>query len=400
MTAVGAALAAAAPAAAAPRLVDVSREAGIFNVSLTWSAEVGDINGDRWDDLLVINHYDGDNPVDLYRNNRNGTFTEIDTGPGTFPKKDRHDCAFGDVNNDGREDLYCTIGGGRGAGRNANELYIQQPGGTFVDEAGDWGVKDLNGRGRDTTFIDVNNDGLLDLYVGNKFPRSDGRRSKNKLYINVGGERFRHAPEYGLTRQVGGKVVQRIDYDRDGFDDLFVCGERHAFLYRNIRGRRFENVTRKAVKTPCEGALMARINGDGRPDLVIVGRAGKRVCPGCAGSRIKVAFQTRRNTFERFAYVRRASGVAEVAAGRVNADRRPDLYVLRRGRPGRDLPDLMLINRRDGRDFKSVPMPQTRRGKGDYVTNLDYDRNGRDDFVVLNGFHQHRGPVRLIASNP
>ena len=58
----------------------------------------------------------------------------------------------------------------------------------------------------------------------------------------------------------------------------------------------------------------------------------------------------------------------------------------------------MLLNRRQGKSFKSIRIPQTRRGKGDYVTSLDYDRNGRDDFVVLNGYHKHAGPVRLLAT--
>ncbi len=58
----------------------------------------------------------------------------------------------------------------------------------------------------------------------------------------------------------------------------------------------------------------------------------------------------------------------------------------------------MLLNRRGGRGFKRIRIPQTRRGKGDYVTSLDFDQNGRTDFLVMNGSHKSRGPVRLLVT--
>jgi len=372
-------------ASAGPRLADVSRQARVYDITHTWSAEAGDINGDGWDDLLVVNHYE--KPAYLYRNSGNGKFTRVRTGPDTFRKRDRHDCTFGDVDVDGLVDIYCTIGGGQGSKRKPNELFIQQPNGTFDNRANEYGVVDINGRGRDTTFIDVDKDGLLDLYVGNKFPRTDKRKSINKLYINVDGTRFRLAREYGVNREVGGKTVQRIDYNRDGFDDLFVCGERHAFLYRNVNGNRFENVSERAnVDFPCEGAVMARFDGDLRPDVAIVTKV-----------RLKVLHQRSNGSFG-LVSKRRLKGGEEIAPGRVNGDSNADLYVVQSGDPER--PDLMLLSRRGGRGFKSINIPQTRRGKGDYVTGLDYDKNGRTDFVVMNGNGKQRGPVRLLATRP
>ena len=383
------AAAVAAPPAAAARLVDVSRKANVYERNRhTWSAEAGDYNGDGWQDLIVINHYEPEpGNVHLYVNRRDVTFADVDTGPDTFNKRDRHNCAFGDANLDGRVDIYCTIGGGRGSGRNANELWLQQPNGDLVNRAPEYGVVDLNGRGRDTTFIDVDNDGDDDLFVGNKFPRTDSRKSKNKLYINLDGERFRNAREYGVNRQVGGKIVQRVDYNLDGFDDIFLCGERHAFLYRNVRGNRFENVSRPAnVDFPCESALMARLDSGARPDVAIASK-----------TRLKVLHARRNGTF-RLVYKRNLTGGTEIASGRVNGDARADIYVVQRGRPDADQPDLMLINTRGGRRFRNVGIPQTRLGKGDFVTSLDYDRNGRTDFFVQNGYHKHAGPNRLLAT--
>jgi hypothetical protein len=133
---------------------------------------------------------------------------------------------------------------------------------------------------------------------------------------------------------------------------------------------------------------MTRIDGDRRLDLVIV-----------TESRLEVRLQRRHGSFRGQPVVERElrQGTS-VAAGRVNGDRRSDLYVVQQGPTNRDRPDLMLLNRRGGRRFESIRMPQTRRGRGDFVTSLDYDRNRRSDFVVLNGDHTSRGPVRLLAT--
>jgi hypothetical protein len=374
-------------ASAGPRLVDVSTRAGIFDRTHTWSAEVGDLNRDGWEDLLVVNHYE--KPAYLYENDRHGGFRRVDTGNDTFRRRDRHDCAFGRLNRDRRVDIYCTIGGGRGRKLNPNELWIQRRDGTFANRAGHFGVDDPRGRGRDVALLDVDRDGFLDIYVGNKFPRKDRIRSVNKLFMSVGGRRFRSAPGYHLNRHVGGRTVQAVRYGGDRFPDLLVCGERHAFLFRNLGGRAFRDVSReKGVAARCEGALMTRIDGDRKLDLVIV-----------TESRLEVRLQRKHGSFRGEPVVRRElrQGTA-VAAGRVNGDPRSDLYVVQQGPTNHDRPDLLLLNRNGGRRFESLRIPQTRRGRGDYVTSFDYDRNRRSDFVVLNGDHTSRGPVRLLAT--
>lgn len=379
------ALAAAASAVAAPRIADVSRSAGVFDITQTWSAEAGDINGDGSDDLLVGNHYS--KPAYLYVNQNDGTFARIATN--AFRKRDRHDCSFGDANHDGLEDIYCAIGGCKGRCLSSNELWIQGPRGQFTDEAEAYGVADRRGRGRDNTFIDVNRDGYEDLYVGNDFPRKDRFVSKNKLFVNDGGGHFHSAPGYGLNHEVGGKIVQRVDYDRNGWDDLLVCGERHLFLYRNVRGKRFRDVSRRAgIAIPCEGAVMARLNHDDRPDLAVV-----------TWRRLRVLTQRRNGTF-RPAVTHRLRGGREVAAGLVDGDELADLYVVQEGPANRDRPDRLFLDRKGGRRLHAIPIPQTRRGQGDYVTSLDYDGDGRGDFLVMNGQLKHPGPVRLLATRP
>jgi len=85
-------------------------------------------------------------------------------------------------------------------------------------------------------------------------------KSKNKLFINDGNDHFHSAPAYHLNRQVGGRIVQTVDYNGDGWSDLLVCGERRLFLFRNVMGREFRDVSSRAgVAVPCEGAVMAKL---------------------------------------------------------------------------------------------------------------------------------------------
>jgi hypothetical protein len=381
--AVGAGIAA-ATAAGQPKGVEVSRQVGLFDVSHTWEAEAGNYDDDRWKDVLIVPHYEG--PARLYRNKR-GKFTQVNTGDGTFPKNDRHDCTWGDVQRDGRRDIFCTIGGERGKGLRPKELWIQQNDGTFVDRAAQYGVEDNRGRGRDTTFVDANGDKFPDLYVGNKFPRTDTKRSTNKLFINDDGDRFRPGRDFGINRQVGGRSVQAIDYNGDRKEDLLVCGEKHIFLYRNVRNNRYDNVSGSAgVSTPCEYAVMAKVNGDAKPDLIWI-----------TSRRLTVVLQKRGRFRQRPSFHRKIRGGTEVETGFVNGDQRPDLYVVQRGPTDKDFPDLTLLNKRQGDDFESIKIPQTRRGKGDHVEPIDHDRNGRTDFIVMNGFHKAQGPIRLLA---
>ena len=368
-------------------MVDVSVEAGVAEDSHTSTANVHDFNGDGWKDVLIVRHRFA--AARLYRNDQ-GTFTEV--AAGTFfaeegANKDRHDCAWGDVNRDGRPDLYCTLGGAHGLGVKANELWIQQRGGAWSDRAAEYGVTDPYGRGRHATFIDVNRDGYPDLYVGNGYPRQDEFVSRNRLFINVDGERFRSAPEYGLDEEVGGNSVQAVDFNEDGWKDLLVCGQDRLYLYKNRMGQSFRDVSGRTVGTgPCESSLMTNLDGQDRPDLVNV----------AAGS-VTVDTQQARGSFTQ-AFAKELGYGAGVAAGDVNGDSSRDLYVMQRGPEDRDRPDLLLVNGGTGTSFREAAIPQTSEGVASDVASIDHDRNGLTDFFVLNGHNEATGPIRLLAA--
>jgi hypothetical protein len=96
-----------------------------------------------------------------------------------------------------------------------------------------------------------------------------------------------------------------------------------------------------------------------------------------------------------------ASGVS-LAAGDVNRDHRPDLYVVRgKSRTAQNAPDLMLLDKAGGTDFVPMRIPSVSGGSAESVTPIDYDRNGLTDFIVTNGQNGTLpGPVQLIAFFP
>jgi hypothetical protein len=398
-----------APAAAVDVTAhDASREAGFvdardqggprYDKSHTWSANVHDFDDDGFQDVLISTHYQGTSW--LMRNEQTVAvppgreFHEILRG--SFPDVDRHDCAWADVNGDELSDVYCTIGAERGVGIGPNELWIQHRAGdgtiTFADRAPKYDVTDRYGRGRHTTFLDANGDEFPDLYVGNTYPRQDGRASSNKLFINQGGERFRRADSSAPDRTLGGEAVQGIDYDRDGWEDLLVCGNDGLHLFRNLRGDGFRDVSSETgARGSCQSALLARLNGDSRPDLVRVAETGMVV-------KLQQGGEFRDPVFARSLDYGRA-----VAAGDVDADGDPDLYVMRGGpvhSDAPDEPDLMLETAQDGAAYRRIDIPQTSEGRADSVSAIDYDDNGLSDFIVLNGHSNVRGPVRLVAFCP
>ena len=175
-----------------------------------------DYDNDGFMDLLVINSESSAHNF-LYHNNRNGTFTRILTNAiSTDPWLDGADgAAWGDYDNDGLLDLFVTDPGGV-----RNHLYHNNGDGNFTNvTSGPELHPPSTGGAYGCAWGDYDNDGYLDLFV-------TGNNGTNGLYHNNGDGTFTRIlsepPVLGGTPGTGTVGIAWVDYDNDGFLDLFV----------------------------------------------------------------------------------------------------------------------------------------------------------------------------------
>jgi hypothetical protein len=378
------------PAAAEVIARDEASAAGLAQTSESVASLPVDL--DRDGDVDVVWNRQSAGTTQLFYNDGTGRFTERYAG--LLPAhRDRHQCASADVDRDGLPDIYCTLGAAHGTRIKANELWMQQPTGGFVNEAAAYGVVDAYGRGRTATFLDVNDDGWRDLFVVNYYPRPDGHPTQNRLFLNEGGTAFRSAPEYGLDEQVGGLpttpgCVQAVDYDGDGYEDVLDCADKGLRLYRYVAAtERFVNVAGSlGISAKAQDAELADLNGDGVLDLATVAR-----------SSLRIRYGNGVGGFPRVVFSMKLTAGRALGLGESNRDDRLDIYVVR-SQQDPSLPnpsDLMLLSTPTG--WTQVSIPQTSAGCGATVSVLDFDGNGLDDYLVSNGARGVAGPTQLIA---
>lgn len=178
------------------------------------SASWGDMDGDGFPDLFVCNDVERSS---LFRNNGDGTFTDVTPALGPQLGGSNRAAAWGDYDNDGRLDLFVTVWTGWGW-RGGNLLFHNDGDGSFTERADAAGVAGapLN-HGNGATWGDFDNDGDLDLYVAN-----DGNQP-NALYLNVGNGAFTDVASLaGSAYAAESHDVAAADYDHDGRLDLYV----------------------------------------------------------------------------------------------------------------------------------------------------------------------------------
>jgi hypothetical protein len=391
------------PAAAATwQAVDTVGGTGLVANSETSSASPVDYNGDGRQDVFIVYH---DRGAKLWRNNGNGTYTRVAAGawprldPASGLVPDRHGCAWADVDRDGRPDVYCAAGrGGNNTVKTGkdNELWLQRSAGVFTEVGTQWGMGDVCGRSHSVAFFDADGDVYPDLFVGNVPPRpvadpcddpANGLPDEfSKLWLDDGGAGFTYAPGRGIGGY-GARCVSTGDFNRDGWQDLLVCGPPDGLrLYRNDAGRGFTDIASANGLTGTEynDATFGDLDGDG--DLDVVMARGNR-------------FVYRLNTAGRLGAEALigavSSGAASrVALGRADGDGSLDVYGLTTDVPNRRNPN-DVVYRNTGLRFAAVPVPSAG-GIGDDVVALDANRDGRAEFLVLNGAEDSTGPIQRI----
>ena len=343
------------------RFTDVTEEAGVGDSGFGEGVAVGDYNNDGFQDIYVTNF--GENV--LYRNNGDGTFTDVSKQAGVPGGLFSTSAAFVDFNNDGNLDLFVvqynafTIAGNKVCKAASAEedycgptayfpapdtVYLNEGNGHFRDVTRETGVVNSFGHGLSVITADFDNDGRIDIYVGNDVTpnqlwmyRANGKfedmglmsgcayneegnaeasmgvsaedfdgdgdidiflahiqHETHTLYLNDGhGNFFDNTAIYGLahaSRGITGFGTSWLDYDNDGLLDIFVntglvmmdggsFGEDFPYKQKNQlfhnEGGKFKEVSAQSgsafqLREVGRGAAFGDIDNDGDIDVVAV----------------------------------------------------------------------------------------------------------------------------------
>ena len=264
-----------------------------------------DYDNDGWPDIFEVNGTTLDAAASvssatnhLYRNNHDGTFTDVTEKAGLRHTGWGQGVCVGDYDNDGYEDLYVTYYG-------KNVLYHNNGNGTFTDVTAKAGVSGTGKAwGSGCAFVDYDRDGKLDLMVatyvnldlasapkpgegGNCLwkgvPVMCGPRglpwNSNILYHNRGDGTFEDVTKKAQIDQTNGHYglsVSTLDFDDDGWPDIYVaCDSTQSILYHNNHDGTFTDVAvfagvafnEDGMEQAGMGSAVGDYNGDGRLDI-------------------------------------------------------------------------------------------------------------------------------------
>jgi hypothetical protein len=251
---------------------NVAEQAGVTNDRWGFGVAVGDYDNDGWPDIYVSNY--GQNR--LYHNNHDGTFTDVAEKAGVTLGNWSTGATFGDYDGDGKLDLFVpgyihwdmdhlppipnpdgkavnfcqfrgvgVMCGPRGLKGEGDHLFHNNGDGTFTDVSEKAGVSDKKGYyGFTAVFVDVNNDGKVDLLVSND-------STPNYLYINKGDGTFKDASfSSGFALNQDGQEVANMgmaigDYRNNGLLDLYTgtFSDDYKPLFRNGGNAYYTEIT-------------------------------------------------------------------------------------------------------------------------------------------------------------
>ena len=230
-----------------------------------------DYDNDGWLDIFLVNgtrlegFAPGEEPFNhLFKNNRDGTFTDVTLKAGLKHSGWGQGVCIGDYDNDGYDDLFITYFG-------KNVLYHNNGNGTFTDVSEKAGVAGTRTRwGTGCAFLDYDRDGKLDLFVANyidldlktaPIPESGPCLYKavmvacgppglngdtNILYHNNGDGTFTDVSDSAGIKKVNGTYglgVCVADFDNDGWPDIYVANDStKSLMYKNLKDGKFAEV--------------------------------------------------------------------------------------------------------------------------------------------------------------
>lgn len=210
---------------------DVSQLAGIDVAGDSGASVWGDLDNDGWVDLVLGNR---DIPSQVFRNNGDGTFQDVTQMVGIENIAKVQSVLLADVNNDGWLDVYWANLGTQ------NAMYLNQGDGTFLDVTQVSGTTDTQ-LNMGAVFFDYENDGDQDLYL------SHDANQANILYQNDGKGQFMDVSvAAGVAYEGQGMGVDAADFNNDGYLDLYITNLYENTLYLNNQDGTFTDVSEVA----------------------------------------------------------------------------------------------------------------------------------------------------------
>lgn len=376
---------------AALTFTDISTEAGFFGQNNTWGAAWADYDDDGYLDVYTLGHAQqkSGSISQLWRNNGNGTFSDVTLQAGLNPNNgDAHGAVWGDFDSDGYLDLYVAKGSPKFSNPgNYNELWRNNGNGIFTDVALSSGVTGIGHRGRGVYSVDYDYNGDLDIFILSFTRQKSG--IGNLLYRNNGNMSFVDvAQEAGLARERIpewdfdiNRTAGWSDFNGDGFIDVFFSNPCGLFLNRGDGTFVDVTVLSGIVVSPnCTSAAWGDYDNDGDSDLyVTMSKLWSK-----SGSVLGILYQNDGNGA--FTDVTLKSGAVNefdargVIWGDYDNDGNLDLYVVNRSHQ-----DILFRNNGNG-TFTDVTSETglgiQKDGNGTDATFIDYNNDGFFDLFV------------------
>ncbi len=246
------------------RFVDVAAQSGLASVAASGGVIVDDFDNDGRLDV-VTSSIESCEPLRLFTRGANGQFSEQSANTGLREQLGGLNMVQTDYNNDGNLDILVLRGAWETPQRKS--LLRNNGDGTFTDVSVASGLTKALTGSQAGVWVDIDNDGFLDLFVGNE-------SSPAQLFRNKGDGTFEDiAEKAGVNRSAFSKGVTAADYDNDGWQDLYVSNLGGTnFLYRNNHNGTFTELGEGArVPGPGQGfpTWFFDYDNDGFPDLFV-----------------------------------------------------------------------------------------------------------------------------------
>ncbi len=403
-------------AASFPRFANISEKAGLNTFNLSGGAIVDDFNNDGYLDVLTST-WDPDGQLHFLVNNADGTFSDNTANSHLLGLNGGLNLLQTDYDNDGNLDFLILRGAWLGrVGRHPNSLIHNNGDGTFTDVTFEAGLGDAHYPTQTAAWADYDNDGDIDLFVGNEYTKE--LKAPCQLFRNNNDGTFTDIAERAGVLNLGySKGVTWGDFDHDRFPDLYVSNyTSENRLYKNNRDGTFTNEAEAlGVARPVHSfpTWFWDFDNDGELDLFVSCYTGRV-------HHLAAHYLGQATDYERPCLYR-----GDGSGGFVNATSQQDLeypmlpmgsnfgdldndgfldFYLGTGDPDYEslMPNLMFLNRR-GQGFKNVTMAggfgHLQKGHGVAFADLDNDGDA-DVFEQMGGAYPGDKYADALYENP